>query len=99
VGQLDLVAQRLSALHIGGPLVSAAPDAYGELLPARPQQLLRPGAHGLVVLDGAARAYTPGLHVHGSVVARFDAGSFERADGTLDPAAVTLVVGSVTRGP
>jgi hypothetical protein len=75
-------------------LVSVSPDAYGFLLPGRPELMLRPGAHGLILLDGAQRAYAPGLTARGAVVARLTApNGFERPDGKLDFAAVLLVRG------
>jgi hypothetical protein len=84
-----------------GTLVSEAPDAYGFLLPGRPQVGLRPGAHGLILLDGAQRAYDPGLTARGVVVARLPVpGGFERPDGRLDVGDAVLVRGVVTKaGP
>ena len=80
-----------------GTLVSAAPDAYGFLLPDRPQQALRPGVRGLILLDGAQRAYDPALGARGVVVARLSApDGFERPDGSLDTAPVLLIRGVVT---
>lgn len=81
-----------------GVLVSAAPDAYGFLLPGRRQRMLRPGARGLILLDGAQRAYAPGLGARGTVIARLAApNGFERPNGTLDTGPATLIRGVVTR--
>jgi hypothetical protein len=74
------------------PLVTAAADAYGFLLYPRPVRWLRPGSRGLVLLDGAARAYEPDAKVRGTVVARLRAGyGFLRPDGRIDrlPALLT----------
>jgi hypothetical protein len=79
-----------------GTLVSAAPDAYGWLLPGRPQQSLRAGARGLILLDGAAREYAPGLTARGVVIARLTVPhGFERPDGTIDTAPAVLMRGVV----
>jgi hypothetical protein len=81
-----------------GTLVTAAPDAYGYLLPHRRLAPLARGQRGLIVLDGAQRAYEPGLTARGAVVARFPAPyGFERADGTLDLGSVLLVDGVVVK--
>jgi hypothetical protein len=78
--------------------VSAAPDAYGFLLPGRPQQPLAPGARGLILLDAAQRAYAPRLGAQGIVVARLQtAHGFERPDGTIDLRPAILVRGVVVR--
>lgn len=75
------------------PLVTAAADAYGFLLYPRPVRWLRPGARGVVLVDGASRAYEPGAVVHGRVVARLAAGSgFLRPDGRLDHRPAFLVI-------
>lgn len=77
-----------------GTLFSAAPDAYGFLLPGRAQQPLRPGARGLILLDAAQRAYDPRLTAHGVVVARLTPpNGFERPNGTLDVGPALLVRG------
>ncbi len=77
-----------------GTLVSAAPDAYGFLLPGRAQQPLRLGARGLILLDAAQRSYDPGLSAHGVVVARLTPpNGFERPNGTLDMGPALLVRG------
>jgi hypothetical protein len=79
-----------------GTLVTAAPDAYGVLLPGRAVRVMRPGAAGLVLVDGAARAYEPGLRVSGRLVARIAAGpGFLRPDGRLDDAPALLYRGRV----
>jgi hypothetical protein len=79
-----------------GTLVSAAPDAYGFLLPERTQQPLRTGARGLILLDGAQRLYDPGVSARGAVIARFAAPyGFERPDGTIDTGPDVLVRGVV----
>jgi hypothetical protein len=81
------------------PLVTAAPDAYGVLL-ARPIRVLRPGATGIVVLDGVQRAYAPDLTATGRVVARIGAGAgFRRPDGTIDRRPIVLVRGRVVEAP
>jgi hypothetical protein len=90
------LARRLSAAPAGA-LVSAAPDAYGYLLPGRPELPLRVGTRGLILLDAAQRLYDPGLSARGEVIARFAAPSgFERPDGTIDAAPDVLVRGVVT---
>ena len=79
-----------------GALISAAPDAYGYLLPRRPQEPIRPGARGLILLDGAQRTYAPGLTAHGVVVATLMAPhGFERPNGTVDLGPALLVRGVV----
>ena len=79
-----------------GPLVTAAPDAYGVLLPRRAVRMMRPGATGLVLVDGAARAYDPQLRVVGRLVERIPATvGFLRPDGRLDDAPALLYRGSV----
>jgi hypothetical protein len=83
-----------------GTLISAAPDAYGLLLPDRSQARLRPGARGLILLDGAQRAYDAGLTASGVVLVRLSAPQgFERPDGTLDTGPVLLVRGVVVSRP
>jgi hypothetical protein len=79
------------------PLVTAAPDAYGFLLPRRTVRQMQPGAAGLVLLDGAQRTYAPGLTATGTLVATFDQAVFERPDGSLDRRNLTLVRGTVVR--
>jgi hypothetical protein len=83
-----------------GPLVSASPDAFGVLLPDRPQRELRAGARGLILLDGAARAYTSGLAARGQLVMTIPAGDgFARPDGRIDGKPVYVVRGVVVRLP
>jgi hypothetical protein len=79
-----------------GILVTAAPDAYGVLLPGRAIRAMRPGVSGLILVDGAARAYEPRLVVSGRLVRRIpvDAG-FVRPDGSLDDAPALLYRGIV----
>jgi hypothetical protein len=80
-----------------GPLVTAAPDAYGVLLPDRAVRVMRPGATGLVLVDGAARAYEPELGVRGRLVERLASGpGFLRPDGTVDHAPALIYRGTVT---
>jgi hypothetical protein len=68
-----------------GTLVTAAPDAYGFLLPERPIRRLRVGAEGLVLLDGAARAYAPDVTVEGKLLRSMPViTGFLRPDGTVD---------------
>ncbi len=73
-----VIAGRLPA-H-GGPLVTAAPDAYGFLLYPRTVRALEPGARGLLLDDAVARAYEPAVVFQGRVVMRIQAGN-----GFLDP--------------
>ncbi len=91
------VAARLRALS-ARTIVTAAPEAYGYLLPARRVELMRPGARGLVVLDGAQRTYAPRLNARGEIVARINQlNGFARPDGTIDRAPVLVVRGTVVR--
>jgi hypothetical protein len=79
-----------------GPLVTAAPDAYGVLLPGRAVRVMRPGATGLVLVDGPARAYEPHLRIVGRLVGRMPAGpGFLRPDGMIDDAPALLYRGTV----
>ena len=91
------IARELEAARLpAGPVITAAPDAYGVLLPGRAVQALRAGAAGLVLLDAAQRAYAPTARVRGHVVARLDPGpGFRRADGRIDHRPVTVVAGAV----
>lgn len=80
-----------------GPLVTAAPDAYGVLLPNRPVRALRAGAEGLVLVDGAARAFAPGVKIEGKLIRRIDViTGFLRPDGAVDRAPALLYRGRVT---
>jgi hypothetical protein len=85
------VARQLRALHLPPlPIVTAAPDAYGVLLAHRAVHVARPGVRGLIVLDGAQRAYSPNLRYSGRVVASLDPGpGFLRPDGTVELGTVT----------
>ncbi len=79
-----------------GPLVTATPDAYGFLLPERPVRRLQAGAEGLVLLDGAARAYAPGVHVEGQLLRRIPVlTGFRRPDGAVDRRPALLYRGRV----
>ncbi len=79
-------------------IVTAAPEAYGYLLPDRRIDLMHPGARGLIVLDGARRAYAPMLSAIGRTVAEITApDGFEDPDGTVDYAPARLVRGRVIR--
>jgi hypothetical protein len=81
-----------------GPLVTAAPDAYGALLPGRAVRVMRPGAAGLVLVDGPARLYEPDLRVAGRLVATLPAGpGFLRPDGRVDDDPVLLYRGTVVQ--
>jgi hypothetical protein len=93
--QFAAVAAKLRTLP-AGRIVTAAPEAYGYLLPGRRIELMRPGAHGLIVLDGAQRTYAPSLTAVGKRVGRVrTADGFERPDGTIDEAPTRLVRGAV----
>jgi hypothetical protein len=83
-----------------GTLVTAAPDAYGVLLPGRAVRAMRAGARGLILIDGAARAFEPRLVVSGRLVRRIpiDAG-FVRPDGSVDDAPALLYRGVVEARP
>jgi hypothetical protein len=91
--------QELAPVLEGGPagtLVTAAPDAYGLLLPERPIRRLRIGAEGLVLLDAAARAYAPGLQVDGKLLRRIPViTGFLRPDGRIDRDPALLYRGRV----
>ncbi|HZR92502.1 MAG TPA: hypothetical protein VFA44_08870 [Gaiellaceae bacterium] len=95
--QLAAVAASLERAPAGA-IVTAAPDAYGVLLPERSLRAMRPGASGLVLVDGAARAYEPDLTVRGALVAtiRTDA-AFLAPDGTVDRRPAYLYRGTVVR--
>jgi hypothetical protein len=82
------------------PVVTAAPDAYGFLLAPRPVISLRPGRAGLVLLDGAQRAYAPGLSAEGVEVARLaSTGFLLRMDRGVDRSPAILVQGVVIPMP
>jgi hypothetical protein len=75
-------------------LYTASPDAYGLIL-ARPVRFLRPGVRGLILLDGAQRAYEPQITVRGRVLRRIAPRvDFVRPDGTLDDEPIALVRGT-----
>ena len=83
-----------------GALVTATPDAYGFLLPRRTVHDFRPGAEGLVLVDGAARGLTPGLRVDGKLLRRIEViTGFLRPDGVVDRVPVLLYRGRVAQGP
>jgi hypothetical protein len=91
------VAARLRTIP-GTVIVTAAPEAYGYLLPDRRIELMRPGGRGLIVLDGAQRAYAPGLAGAGETVAKVTTpDGFERANGTIDYAPDRILRGTVIR--
>jgi hypothetical protein len=76
--------------------VTAAPDAYGLLLPERPIRRLRAGAEGLVLLDGAARVYAPDLKVAGKLLRSIPViTGFLRPDGAVDREPALLYRGRV----
>ena len=81
-----------------GPLVSAAPDAFGYLLPERAEQAIAPGARGLILLDAAEREYAPASAAIGTPLQSYvPDGGFERPDGSIDSAPARLLAGVVTR--
>ena len=81
-----------------GPLVSAAPDAFGYLLPERAEQAIAPGARGLILLDAAEREYAPASAAVGTPLQSYvPDGGFERPDGSIDSAPARLLAGVVTR--
>jgi hypothetical protein len=83
-----------------GALVTAAPDAYGFLLPGRPIRELHDGARGLVLVDGAARALAPRVRVEGTIVGRMTViTGFLRPDGAVDRAPALLYRGRVVDAP
>ena len=93
------VASKISpSLSPSEPLLSSAPDAYGLLLPTRPVRTMRPGDHGLILLDPAQRLYAPYLRARGNVVARIENDGFVRPDGEIDVDDAVLVAGQVERG-
>jgi hypothetical protein len=81
-----------------GTLVTAAPDAYGVLLPGRAVRAMRPGATGLILVDGAARAYEPHLAIRGRLIEQIPADEgFTRPNGSIDDTPALLYRGTVTR--
>ncbi len=82
-----------------GTLISATPDAFGFLLPDRSEQMLAPGAHGLILLDAAQREYAPTTTAAGRLLRSYvPPAGFERPDGSIDSAPARLIAGTVTRG-
>jgi hypothetical protein len=78
------------------PLVTAAPDAYGFLLPGHGVKRMRPGIRGAILLDAVQRLYEPRLTANGPVVARIGGTlAFSRPDLEIDADPAVLVVGSV----
>jgi hypothetical protein len=92
------VAPRLA--RTTGPLVTAAPDAYGFLLYPRAVRTMRPRARGLIVLDAAQRTFEPELTARGRRIARIAGGDgFVRPDGRVDRGPAVVVQGTVWRRP
>jgi hypothetical protein len=91
------IAQQLQALNKPRlPIVTAAPDAYGVLLPERSVRVARPGLKGLIIVDGAMRAYEPDLRVSARTLATLDPGpGFAGVGGVIDRRAVRVEVGTV----
>lgn len=83
----------------GPPLVTAAPDAYGFLLPDRSVRDLVPGARGLVLLDAAQRAYVPSATARGRTLRLLPGTGFVRWNGVVDDAPARLVRGVVAARP
>jgi hypothetical protein len=78
------------------PIVTAAPDAYGVLLHERSVRVARPGLKGLIIVDGAMRAYEPDLRLSARPVTTLDPGpGFLGIDGVLDRRPVRVEVGTV----
>ncbi len=92
------VAAQLQALQLPGlPFVTAAPDAYGTLVPDRSFVTARAGVRGLIIADGAQRAYDPALLLRGRTLATLDPGAgFVRPDGALDQRPVRIILGTVS---
>ena len=56
-----VIAERVEpSLPASAPLVTAAPDAYGFLLPQHAVRDMRPGVRGAILLDPAQRLYAAG---------------------------------------
>jgi hypothetical protein len=91
------IARQLQALDEPRlPIVTAAPDAYGVLLPERSVRVARPGLKGLIIVDGAMRAYEPDLRVSARTLATLDPGpGFSSARGVIDRRPVRVEVGTV----
>jgi len=95
---VDSFQELAPALERGpaGPIVTVAPDAYGFLLPERSIRRLRSGAEGLVLVDGAARAYAPDTQVEGTLLRSIPViTGFLRPDGVVDRAPALLYRGRV----
>jgi hypothetical protein len=92
-----VIAERVEpSLPTSAALVTAAPDAYGFLLPRRAVRDMRPGVRGAILLDPAQRLYAPDLSAKGRVVLRVvDEVAFARPDGELDAAPAVVVTGDV----
>ena len=93
------IASRVdTSLPSSAALVTAAPDAYGFLLPRHAVRDMRPGVRGAILLDPAQRLYAPSLGAKGRVVLRVtDEVAFARPDGELDAAPAVIVAGDVVR--
>jgi hypothetical protein len=78
-----------------GTLVTAAPTAYGYLLPGRAIVAMRPGARGLILIDGSTSALAPGLVARGRVMAEYPQGTGFLTSRPTGPA--LLVEGVVSR--
>ncbi len=91
------VARQLQALTLpAAPIVTAAPDAYGVLLPGRRVLVARPGVTGLIILDGAMRAYDPGLRFSARTLVTLDSGmGFVDPHGVIDRRPVQVAIGRV----
>jgi 4-amino-4-deoxy-L-arabinose transferase-like glycosyltransferase len=91
------IARQLRGLNAPSmPIVTAAADAYGVLLPNRPVRVARPGVRGLIIVDGAMRAYDPKLRISARVLALLDPGAgFVGPDGVIDRRPVRVEVGRV----
>ena len=97
--QFPTVAAQLEALHLPRlPFVTAAPDAYGVLVPDRSFVAARAGARGLIIADGAQRTYASSLRPEGRTLATLDPGAgFVQPDGALDQRPVRIILGTVMR--
>ena len=91
------IARQLQALKEPRlPIVTAAPDADGVLLPERNIRVARPGMKGLIIVDGAMRAYEPNLRVSARTLATLDPGpGFTGVRGVIDRRPVRVKVGTV----
>lgn len=91
------VAAQLQSVRLPSlPFVTAAPDAYGTLVPDRSFVVARAGVRGLIIADGAQRAYDSSLLLKGRTLATLDPGAgFVRPDGALDQRPVRIILGTV----